>query len=156
MLGYHPVSSFDISEVGEVILKLVVSGLCGALIGWEREVREKAAGLRTHSLVALGSCLFTILSLRLASEALGADPMRVVQGLLMGLGFLAGGVIFREGASVKGLTTAAGLWVLGAVGLAIGMGRYVEGILGTVFAFLVLDIVPRIEGKMKSQAERKG
>jgi len=150
MLPYAVISSVDLSTFGETALKLVVSGLCGALIGWEREVKEKAAGLRTHTLVAMGSCLFTILSFRLVSEASGGDPMRVVQGLLMGLGFLAGGVIFREGVSVKGLTTAAGLWVLGAVGLAIGMGRYLEGILGTVFAFLVIEVLPRVQRKRRN------
>ncbi len=140
------ISSFDICEVGDAALKLLLSGVCGALIGWEREVEEKAAGLRTHILVAMGSCLFTVLGFRLASEVSGGDPIRVIQGLLMGLGFLAGGVIFREGPSVKGLTTAAGMWILGAVGLAIGTGRYTEGILGTVFAFLVIDTLPRLLG----------
>ena len=100
-------------------------------------------------LVALGSCLFTILSLDLSSKTATADPSRVIQGLLMGIGFLAGGVIFREGPSVKGLTTAAGLWILGAVGLAIGMGRYAEGILGSLLAFLVIEAIPHLAGKHK-------
>lgn len=147
MTPYGLMVFIDFVEAGEVVLKLVVSGLCGALIGWEREVKEKAAGVRTHTLVALGSCLFTILAFRLTAQAPGADPARVVQGILMGLGFLAGGVIFREGASVKGLTTAAGLWILGAVGLAIGMGRYLEGILGTGFAFLVIEALPHPQRK---------
>jgi putative Mg2+ transporter-C (MgtC) family protein len=151
MVLYPVFSIVGAPRMGEVLLRLVMSGLCGALIGWEREIREKAAGLRTHILVALGSCLFTILSFRLASEVSGSDPMRVVQGLLMGLGFLAGGVIFREGASVRGLTTPAGLWVLGAVGLAIGMGRYAEGVLGAVLAFLVIDILPRLEKKRRGR-----
>lgn len=143
------VFAIDLWEFGETVLKLVLSGLCGALIGWEREVEEKSAGLRTHMLVALGSCLFTILSLDLSSKTAMADPSRVIQGLLMGIGFLAGGVIFREGPSVKGLTTAAGLWILGAVGLAIGMGRYAEGILGSLLAFLVIEAIPHIAGKHK-------
>lgn len=149
MSQFTPVLAIDLWEFGETVLKLLLSGLCGALIGWEREVQEKAAGLRTHMLVALGSCLFTILSLDLSSKTATADPSRVIQGLLMGIGFLAGGVIFREGPSVKGLTTAAGLWILGAVGLAIGMGRYAEGILGSLLAFLVIEAIPHLAGKHK-------
>lgn len=149
MSQFTPVLAIDLREFGETVLKLLLSGLCGALIGWEREVQEKAAGLRTHMLVALGSCLFTILSLDLSSKTATADPSRVIQGLLMGIGFLAGGVIFREGPSVKGLTTAAGLWILGAVGLAIGMGRYAEGILGSLLAFLVIEAIPHLAGKHK-------
>lgn len=149
MSQFTTVLAIDLREFGETVLKLLLSGLCGALIGWEREVQEKAAGLRTHMLVALGSCLFTILSLDLSSKTATADPSRVIQGLLMGIGFLAGGVIFREGPSVKGLTTAAGLWILGAVGLAIGMGRYAEGILGSLLAFLVIEAIPHLAGKHK-------
>lgn len=147
MSQYSIVLAIEVWEFGETVVKLLLSGVCGALIGWEREVEEKSAGLRTHMLVALGSCLFTILSLEMESRSGISDPSRVIQGLLIGLGFIAGGVIFREGPSVKGLTTAAGLWILGAVGLAIGMGCYAEGILASLLAFLVIEAIPHIAGK---------
>ena len=142
------ISFVDGREVGDFILKLVVSGMCGALIGWEREAREKAAGLRTHTLLAMGACLFTILSMSIAKTS-ETDPMRAVQGLLTGLGFLAGGVIFREGTSVKGLTTAVGMWVLGAIGLAVGMGKYAEALLATFFVYVVMSVVARAERKKR-------
>lgn len=143
------ISFVDGRELGDFVLKLFVSGMCGALVGWEREAREKAAGLRTHTLLAMGACLFMILSMNIAKTS-DADPMRAVQGLLTGLGFLAGGVIFREGTSVKGLTTAVGMWILGAIGLAVGMGKYAEAILATFFVYVVMDLVARTEKRKRT------
>jgi putative Mg2+ transporter-C (MgtC) family protein len=103
-----------------LLVRLLLAACCGAAVGWERELHEKRAGLRTHTLICLGACLFSLVALRIQEEFAGTDVMRVVQGLLLGIGFVAGGVIFTHGHSVYGLTTAAGLWVLTGVGLAIG------------------------------------
>ena len=132
-----------------IILRLAIAFACGAVIGAEREIRDKAAGLRTHILVCLGACLFGILGMSIVSICPEADMLRLAQGLLIGIGFLGAGVIVREGASVRGLTTAAGVWVLGAIGLATGIGMYQVAIAGTVFIFLTIALFGRIERKLK-------
>jgi putative Mg2+ transporter-C (MgtC) family protein len=133
----------------EEFVRLSVAGLCGAMVGWQRERHEKAAGLRTHMLLAIGSCLFTLVALRVRPDDVG----RAMQGIITGAGFLGGGVIFREGASVKGLTTATGLWVMGAVGMAIGTGEYFIGVLATILTFLVLSIMFLVERRFARHAE---
>ncbi|MCQ9207348.1 MAG: MgtC/SapB family protein [Omnitrophica bacterium] len=132
-------------EYNAVIVRLFLALLCGAVVGLERELHDKAAGLRTHILVCLGACLFGILGQSLTSHHTEADILRVAQGILIGVGFLGAGVIFKEGDTIRGLTTAAGMWVIGAVGLAIGTGNYYLGIVGTLFVFITLSIVGRVE-----------
>ncbi|MBL7157446.1 MAG: MgtC/SapB family protein [Candidatus Omnitrophica bacterium] len=132
-----------------IVLRLFIAILCGIIIGLEREFRDKAAGLRTHILVCLGAAIFGILGLVLVSEYKNADILRLAQGLLIGIGFLGGGVIFKEGASVKGLTTAAGIWVMGAIGLAVGVGSYYIAFVGTIFTFLVMALFGKFEKLVK-------
>lgn len=134
--------------------KLLIALACGAVIGWEREVHEKAAGLRTHMLVSAGSCLFAIVGLEVHAAFPGSDVLRVVQGLIMGMGFLAGGVIFREGASVKGLTTAAGLWVLAAIGLAVGLGNFLLAFVATLLSFITISVLAKVERRAGTHADR--
>jgi putative Mg2+ transporter-C (MgtC) family protein len=129
--------------------KLLFALACGAAIGWEREIHEKAAGLRTHMLVSAGACLFAILGLEFLGEGRPADFLRVAQGIMMGVGFLAGGVIFREGPLVRGLTTAAGLWVIAAIGLAVGMGDFALALIATVLCFVVVSVLGKAERKAK-------
>jgi putative Mg2+ transporter-C (MgtC) family protein len=106
---------------GEAILRLAVAGALSGLIGLEREAAQKNAGLRTHMLIGLGAALFTLLG----AEAIpGGDPARVAAQVVTGIGFLGGGVIFRHGASVRGLTTAAGMWTVAALGMASALGEY--------------------------------
>jgi len=133
--------------VNIIILRLFLATICGAIVGLEREISDKAAGLRTHILVCIGSCMFGLLGLELTASYPGADILRLAQGLLIGVGFLGGGVIMREGASVKGLTTAAGIWVMGGIGLAIGVGKYYISLVGTLFIFIVIGLFGRV-GKM--------
>ena len=125
------------------VSRMVLAAACGAVIGWEREAHEKAAGLRTHMLLAIGACLFALVALRMHEDVAQTDVMRLLQGMLIGTGFICGGAIFREGASVKGMTTATGLWVMGAVGLASGVGQYFLAILTTVVTFVVMAFVRR-------------
>ena len=126
------------------VLRLVLAGACGAAVGWQREAHDKAAGLRTHMLLALGACLFTLVTLGLGA----GDPMRVVQGMLVGTGFIAGGVIFRQGDLVRGLTTAVGLWVMGAIGMAAGLGQYFLALVATAAVFLVMGALQQMECRL--------
>lgn len=112
----------------DVLIRLAVAAGFGMVIGIERELREQAAGLRTHMLVAIGACLFTLVS-AYGFEAFGgedtpSDPSRVAAQIVTGIGFLGAGAILREGQSVRGLTTAASLWVVAAVGMAVGLGLF--------------------------------
>lgn len=123
-------------EQFEIVLRLALAGLLGGLMGLERELRGYPAGIRTLALVTLGSCLFTDLS-----QLLGGDD-RVAAQIVTGIGFLGAGVIFREGVSVHGITTAATIWAAAAVGMAIGLELYVVGGLGALIVFLVLQSRP--------------
>ncbi|MEM2661156.1 MAG: MgtC/SapB family protein, partial [Nitrososphaeria archaeon] len=102
----------------EGVIGLLMSIVFGAIIGLEREITHKPAGLRTHMLVCLGSCIFTIVSLRF-----GMDPARVAAGIVTGIGFIGAGTIIAEQGKVVGITTAASLWVTAAIGLTIGIGE---------------------------------
>src|SRR6266571_336415 len=120
----------------EILGRLVLAGFLGAFIGVEREVRGYPAGIRTLALVALGSCLFTDIS-----RLLGGDD-RVAAQIVTGIGFIGAGVIFREGYTVRGITTAATIWSAAAIGMSIGIKLYVVGVLGAVFVFAVLEARP--------------
>ncbi len=120
-----------------ILLATVLSGI----IGLERETHDKAAGFRTHILVCVGSAIFMITSLLMSLQYghLGpVDPSRIAAGVVTGVGFLGAGAVMRSGASVHGLTTAASIWAVAAIGLAVGAGLYVVGIMGTAVVVLVL------------------
>lgn len=130
------------------IIRLVVAAVLGGVIGLERQQRHKSAGLRTHILVCLGSCLVMILSVKLYLGVQGmtnADPARLAAQVVSGIGFLGAGTIMKEGLTIKGLTTAASLWVVAGVGLAVGAGEYVGAIATTVLAGLALTYLPKFE-----------
>jgi putative Mg2+ transporter-C (MgtC) family protein len=129
----------------DALLRLVVAAALGAAIGVEREVREREAGIRTHLLVSLGSCLFTIVSaygfhdfLVGGTNIVRADPTRIAAQIVTGIGFLGAGAIIREGLSVRGLTTAASLWVVAAIGMASGAGYYWPAVAGTLLTLFAL------------------
>jgi putative Mg2+ transporter-C (MgtC) family protein len=129
---------------GGTLARLAVATALGAVIGLERELDEKAAGLRTHMLVALGSALFTLVSAYGFSEFFGHgrmisfDPSRIAAQIVTGIGFLGAGVIFRSGFTVRGLTTAASLWLVAAVGMAAGAGYWQGAVIGTVIGIVAL------------------
>ena len=108
---------------GELIQRLLLAALLGGVLGFEREVRQKSAGLRTNILIAIGSALFTLMSYELAGAA-GADPGRIAAQIVTGVGFLGAGAIMRRNGDIHGLTTAATIWVNAAVGVAAGGGEY--------------------------------
>lgn len=134
----------------EVALRLVASAIFAGVIGYERQARHKAAGLRTHILVGVGSCLIMVLSINIYSSVQGltnADPARLAAQVVSGIGFLGAGSILKEGPTIKGLTTAASLWVVSGVGLAAGSGYYLGALMTTVLVFLTLTILSRMEHK---------
>jgi putative Mg2+ transporter-C (MgtC) family protein len=129
----------------ESLLRLALAAALGGLIGVEREIREREAGLRTHMLVALGSALFTIVSaygfhafLNSGQSVVRADPTRIAAQIVTGIGFLGAGAIIRQGLSVRGLTTAATLWVVAAIGLAAGAGYYSAAVITTALVLISL------------------
>jgi len=134
----------------EVPLRLLVAIVVGGCLGWERERRSRPAGLRTHMMVALGSASFALVAMEmfraLADErGFSGDPLRLVQGIVGGIGFLCAGTIIRDRTSVKGVTTAASLWVSGAVGIACGVGAYLIAISTALLSLVVLSAVGWIE-----------
>ena len=125
--------SVDSLIYGENILRLILAVILGMMVGFERELAHKPAGLRTHMLVCLGSCLFTVISLEFA-----VDPARIASGIVAGIGFIGAGAIIAEPDRVVGITTAASLWMTAAIGLTIGVGNYVLAAVAVLLAVLTL------------------
>ncbi|MBN1896294.1 MAG: MgtC/SapB family protein [Candidatus Aenigmarchaeota archaeon] len=123
-------------EYALMALQLVIALGLGALVGLEREIGRKPAGLRTHMLVSMGACLFTIVSV----GQFDMDPARVASGIVTGIGFIGAGTIMGSKIRIKGITTAATLWVTAGVGLAVGAGMYVPAIIAAILVFLVLQM----------------
>ena len=132
----------------ELFLRLTLSCILGGVIGYERQSRRKSAGLRTNVLVCLGSCLIMVLSEALYFNVEGrtnADPARLAAQVVSGIGFLGAGAIMKEGLTVTGLTTAACLWVVSGVGLAVGAGYYSGALFTTALIFATLGTLSRID-----------
>ena len=132
----------------ELTVRLVVALLLGAVIGWERELQRMPAGFRTHALVSLGSAIFTIVSAYAFAGPL-SDPTRIAAQVVSGVGFLGGGAILHYGGTVRGLTTAASLWAVAAVGMAAGAGLFVVAAVSTVLVIVALEVFQRIERRAK-------
>jgi len=133
----------------QIILRLVLTAFLSGFIGLEREAHRRTAGLRTHILVALGSCLIMLTSLYvfdIYKEIAQPDPARIAAGVITGIGFLGAGTIIREREGVRGLTTAASLWVVAGIGLACGCGFLNASIYTTVLALVVLFFLRHLEG----------
>ena len=134
-----------------VIGRLILAVIAGGLIGFEREVSRRSAGLRTHILVCLGSSLIMLTSLYvfdIYKDSVPLDPVRIAAGVVMGIGFLGAGAIIRSGEVVRGLTTAATIWLVAGIGLAIGCGFYLAGLIATILAIAVLSLLKQLEGKI--------
>ena len=132
----------------ELFLRLVLSCILGGIIGYERQSRRKSAGLRTNVLVCLGACLIMVLSQALYENVEGrtnADPARLAAQVVSGIGFLGAGAIMKEGLTVTGLTTAACLWVVAGVGLAVGSGFYSGALMTTALVFVTLGSLSRLD-----------
>lgn len=139
----------------ELIRRLLLAALLGGVLGFEREIRQKSAGLRTNILIAIGSALFTLMSYELA-EASGADPSRVAAQIVTGIGFLGAGAIMRTRSGVQGLTTAATVWVNAAVGVAAGGGEYHLAFIATAVTLIVLLVMQPIEAAVDRRFGRPG
>jgi putative Mg2+ transporter-C (MgtC) family protein len=141
----------------EVTIRLLVAILMGGILGWDRERADKPAGLRTHMLVALGSASFTLLGFEVGAHLSprtgeGFDPTRVLQGVIGGIGFLGAGAIIQNRGQVSGITTAASIWVAGALGAAAGVGAYVLAGISSVLALLIL-IVAKFDARRGQSAK---
>jgi putative Mg2+ transporter-C (MgtC) family protein len=141
-----------------ILTHLLVSTLAGGLIGLERSYHGRPAGFRTHILVCVASSLLMLVTMYQAKWFTGApidtvrvDPTRMAQGIMTGIGFLGAGVIVREGLSVRGLTTAASIWVTAAIGILAGVGFYGTVLIGSVITIGTLTVFRKIEGRMPSQ-----
>lgn len=138
----------------ELVQRLLTAALLGAVIGFERELRQKSAGLRTNILIAIGSALFTLMSYEIA-DATGADPGRIAAQIVTGIGFLGAGAIMRTDSGIHGLTSAATVWVNAAVGLAAGGGQYRLAFIATAVTVAVLFALQPLEGVIDRRFGRR-
>ncbi len=142
------------SQEVELIVRILVGTALGSVIGYERDIHGRPAGLRTHAIVALASATFMVVSTHLAyyqdyhpGDFTEIDGSRIAASVVSGIGFLAGGAILRTGVTIQGLTTAAGLWLVAAIGLCAGGGMYVESLAATVIGVAALTFLRRFEDK---------
>jgi putative Mg2+ transporter-C (MgtC) family protein len=147
-------------QAGRVLAALILAGA----IGFEREARDQSAGLRTHMMVGVGACLFTLLMIvlidRYESDTIRADPIRIVSAITSGVAFLAAGAIIHSRGRVKGLTTGGSLWMAGAIGLGCGLGEYVLSLIAVSATIVVLVCVKQLERRLfrddEAAAENRG
>ena len=146
----------------ELLIRLVVGTVLGGVIGYERDVHGRPAGLRTHLIVALASTTFMLVSTHFVyfqhytkDDLVTVDTSRIAASVVTGIGFLGGGAILRTGLSVQGLTTAAGLWLVAAIGLSAGAGMYVVSVAATLVGVLALAVLRRFEHKDERLVRRK-
>lgn len=144
----------DIEQFTRVALRLVIAVLLGAMIGYERQRRHKAAGLRTHMLVALGAALFVVVPQEAGMD--GEALSRVLQGVIAGVGFLGAGAVLKlsDEGEIRGLTTAATIWTTAAIGIAVGMGREATALLGTVIVLVILSMLYRLDRRIERVGDR--
>ena len=146
-------------EIWDMLLRLLAACACGMAIGWERESKNKPAGLRTNTMVALGSAGFTLVAWNMCAQLAGTDsslrpdPLRLVDGIIGGIGFLGAGAIMQSQGSIKGITTAAAIWVVGALGIACGLGFYMIALLVSVFSIAVLYALGHLEDEVLPEGE---
>ncbi|MCD9096073.1 MgtC/SapB family protein [Luteimonas fraxinea] len=135
----------DVDTSTTIVVRVLVAAILGGMVGWEREHKGRAAGLKTHILVSIGSALFVLAPLLSGID--GGDVTRVMQGIVSGIGFLGAGAILKldKGERIEGLTTAAGVWMTAAIGMAAGMGQEMVALATTVMALLVVSALPKLQ-----------
>lgn len=146
----------DAAQITRILVRLLLAAILGGILGYEREQRGKAAGVRTHMLVAMGAALFVLVPHQAGMEV--ADLSRVMQGVIAGIGFLCAGAIIKNQSEedVQGLTTAAGVWMTAAIGIACGLGRESTALISTLLALAILNTVPRLLGTDKPSGKNSG
>lgn len=137
----------DVEQFTRIMTRLLLAAVLGGVLGYEREHKGKAAGIRTHMLVAMGAALFVLVP-EFDGMAVG-DMSRVIQGIVTGIGFLGAGAIIKQRSEgdVQGLTTAAGIWMTAAIGVSCGLGREATAVLSALLALAVLGVLPRLVGR---------
>ena len=143
------------TQLAQAIVRMLAAMLLGAVVGFQREQSGSTAGLRTHILVALGTTLFVLAS---TGDDMSSDSAsRVIQGIATGIGFIGAGAILKlsETREIQGLTTAAGIWMTAAIGVSIGSGRLGLALLGTIFTWVVLEVIGHFENKLKKIKPQK-
>lgn len=147
-------------EIVEVLVRLGIAMALGMVIGTERLLAHKTAGMRTYAFVSMGAALFVIISEMVAWKYLGAsafDPLRVASQVVVGVGFLGAGIIFFQDKQLVGVTSASGLWVSAGIGMAVGFGLYQVGIIATLLSLFVFVVLWFIEERLRAiQAKRNG
>ncbi|HEY5808090.1 MAG TPA: MgtC/SapB family protein [Povalibacter sp.] len=145
----------------DALLRLLVAVLFGAVVGFDRELRNKPAGLRTHILISLAAALFTLITFELHGEIAArgnqtnADPIRIIEAVTAGVAFLAAGAIIQSRGNVLGLTTGANMWLAGALGVASGAGYYMLATAGAVLALIVLTVLGALESRLTARQQPK-
>ena len=147
---------------GELLVRILLGTMLGAVIGFERDLHGRPAGLRTHSIVALASATFMVISTRftffqayLPGQLVETDPSRIAASVVSGIGFLGAGAILRTGITIRGLTTAAGLWLVAAIGMAAGGGMYVVAVFVTALGLAALTLLRRFEDRGETIARQR-
>jgi putative Mg2+ transporter-C (MgtC) family protein len=146
----------------DALLRMLIAVTVGAVVGLDRELQRKPAGLRTHILVSLAAAIFTLITFELHAEvAVGqgrttADPIRIIEAVTAGVAFLAAGAIIRGRGGVEGLTTGANMWLSGALGVACGAGYYTLALIGAAFALIVLVLLVKIEALLARRSQGSG
>ena len=145
-------------ELAVMVIRIVGAMVIGAVIGLERSYRGRPAGFRTHALVCMSSALLMLVTVyqnqwmtQVAVDAIRTDPTRMAQGIMAGIGFLGAGVIFKEGLTVRGLTTAASIWLTASIGILVGIGFWFPAVIGTTATLLVLSAFRLIESRIPSE-----
>lgn len=159
----EPLTGIFATEVGGLtaLARLVVAALLGMAVGLDRELRNHAAGLRTHMLVSVAAATFTVLALELiartdSEDSVQADPTRVLEAVTAGVAFLAAGAIIQARGQVRGITTGAGLWLAGAVGTAAGIGAFVIAVMATVIGVIILSALTKLEEHLPNRKDGDG
>ena len=132
----------------DIVIRIVLAFIAGGIIGFERSSRRQVAGLRTHILIAVGAATLMVLSIWLPKQMDSGDPGRIAAQVVSGIGFLGAGAIIRLGNSIRGLTTAASLWLTAAIGIAIGAGLYIAAVTAVVLAIITLVLLNHLERKL--------
>jgi putative Mg2+ transporter-C (MgtC) family protein len=144
--------------LNDMLSRIGVAIACGAVLGWERESQDKPAGLRTHMMVGLGAAAFTIATLKLAEDIVSrgqgtADPVRMIDGIIGGIGFLGAGTIIQSRGAVQGITTASGIWLMGAVGVSAGCGYFDLAAVTTGCALAILWLLGRFQAEVLKKTD---
>ena len=142
----------ELLNIAPILLKILIATICGSLVGWEREMKNKFAGLRTNILICVGSAIFTIGSFY-AATLYNVDPTRILSTIVTGMGFLGGGVIMKDNDKIVGITTAAFIWVISGIGILCGMGLIITPIVITIGLLIITTLFEKVERYIRNDRD---